>query len=124
MKNDYERFNLRSKLHYQANKWLTIGGNFILSNAVKYGQDEAAWNLAYFAVPILPVYDELNTEAYPTKYASAELLEYRNGQNPFPTMDFNNNRLKIRKLLTNFYVKLDLIPDKLSFQTTYNNATI
>jgi TonB-linked SusC/RagA family outer membrane protein len=123
MKNDYERFNLRTKLDYQANDWLTIGGNVNISNALKYGQDESAWNLAYFAVPIMPVYDYDNADAFPVKYASAELLEYRNGQNPRPVMAFNNNRLKVRKVLANFYVKLDLIPEKLSFQTTYNTGT-
>jgi TonB-dependent starch-binding outer membrane protein SusC len=124
MKNNYERFNLRSKLDYQANDWLTIGGNFILSNAKKYGQDESVWNLAYFAIPVMPVYDENNTDATPIKYAGANDLGYRNGQNPRPVMSFNDNFFKITKLLTNFYVKVDLIPDRLNFQTTYNNASI
>ena len=35
-------------------------------------------------------------------------------------MDFNRNKMRQKKLLANFYVKVDLIPDKLSFQTTYN----
>ena len=122
MKNDYERFNLRSKLDFKANDWLTMGGNVIFSNAVKYGQEADAWNLAYFAVPIMPVYDESNTTATPIHYASAQDLGYRSGQNPFPTLEFNNNRLNIKKLLANFYLKFDLIPQKLSFKSTYNQA--
>lgn len=126
-KNSFERFTLRSRIDYQANNWLKIGGNVNLSNATKYGedipaQDGEAWKLAYFAVPIMPVYDEANTDAYPVKYASAQTLGYRDGKNPFPSMDYNRNDLKMRKVLANFYVKIDLIPSKLSFQTTYNSG--
>jgi TonB-dependent starch-binding outer membrane protein SusC len=120
MKNDYERFNLRMKLDYKANNWLTIGGNVILSNANKYSPDQGAWGLSYFAVPIMPVIDDLNTTAVPTNYSNAKDLGYRDGQNPFVAMDFTNNFMRIRKTLANFYVKLDLIPNKLNFQSTYN----
>lgn len=123
MKNEYERFNLRSKIDFKAADWLTIGGNINTSNALKYSPADDAWSQAYWAVPILPVYDELNEDALPIKYASAQHIGYRGGQNPFPTMKFNNNRLKIRKLLANFYVKFEFIPGKLFFQTTYNNAS-
>ena len=122
MKNEYERFNLRSKIDFKVNDWMTVGGNMIFSNAIKYGEEAGAWNQAYFAVPILPVYDESNTAAWPEKFANAQDLGYRSGQNPFPTLKYNNNRLKTRKMLANFYVKLDLIPEKLSFKSTYNHA--
>ncbi|MBL4561847.1 MAG: SusC/RagA family TonB-linked outer membrane protein [Labilibaculum sp.] len=74
------------------------------------------------AVPILPIYDEANVNATPTNFASAQDIGYRNGQNPFPTLKFNENKNKIRKVLANFYAKLDLIPNKLSFKTTYNHS--
>lgn len=122
MKNNYERFNLRSKIDYHANDWLTVGGNFILSNATQFNPEGGAWNQAYFAVPILPVYDEQKTNAVPMAFANAQDLGYRNGQNPFPTMAFNENRTRIRKVLTNFYARVDLLEDKLFFQTTYNNS--
>ena len=77
MKNDYERFNLRAKVDFKANDWLTMGGNMIFSNGVKYGQESNAWNLAYFAVPIMPVYDENNTVATPINFASAQDIGYR-----------------------------------------------
>lgn len=121
MKNQYERFNLRSKVDFQATKWLTIGGNMILSNATKFGEESSAWNLAYFAVPILPIYDDQNTAAWPTNYANAQDIGYRSGQNPFPTLKFNENRLKIMKILANFYAKIDFTKH-LSFKTTYNHA--
>jgi TonB-linked SusC/RagA family outer membrane protein len=120
MKNSYERFNVRLKLDHAANDWLTVGGNALLSNGMTYGQSASAWNVAYFAVPIMPVIDEQNTDAFPTRYASAQTLGYRDGKNPFPFMDFSNNQIRTKKILTNFYAKFNFLEDKLSFQTTYN----
>ncbi|NJN27508.1 MAG: TonB-dependent receptor [Cyclobacteriaceae bacterium] len=120
MKNEYERFNLRAKLDYKANDWLKVGGNMIWSNATKYREEGTAWNLAYFAVPILPVYDYDNADATPDPYSSAQLIGYRGGQNPFPSMRYNDNQQKIKKLLANFYVQLELIPNKLNFRSAYN----
>lgn len=122
MLNQYERFNLRTKLDIKATDWLTVGGNFIFSNATKYQEQSGAWNLAYFAVPILPVYDEQNTEATPIRYANAKDIKYRSSQNPFPTMVFNQDKMKISKLLTNFYAELNIIPKILTFKTTYNSS--
>jgi TonB-linked SusC/RagA family outer membrane protein len=125
--NSFERFTLRTRVDYQANNWLKVGGNVNISNATKLGQDVVAqngeaWKVAYYALPIMPVYDEQNADAWPVKYASAQTLGYRDGKNPFPVMDFNRNRLRMKKIQANFYVKVDLIPDKLSFQTTYNSS--
>lgn len=120
MKNEYERYNLRSKVDYQAKSWLKVGANVMLSNADKHNQSSEAWNLAYFAVPILPVYDESNTQAVGTKYASAQRIGYRQGQNPFPSMEYNHRELQIMKLMGSFYAQFDIIPKKLTFKTTYN----
>src|SRR5690554_821996 len=121
MKNEFQRFNLRSKVDYQALDWLKLGGNMILSNGTKYSPENTAWFRAYFAVPILPVFDEQIEGAFPDPYASAQYLGYRSGQNPFTAMEYNNNKEKIRKILANFYVELDLIPDRLAFKTSYNH---
>jgi TonB-linked SusC/RagA family outer membrane protein len=123
MKNDYERFNLRSRIDYQANDWLQVGGNINLSNAKKNSPDNAVWNQTYYAVPIMPVIDEQNVNAWPERWANAQDLGYRAGQNPFPTMRYNTDFMRIRKILANFYVDLQLIPDKLSFKSTYNTAS-
>lgn len=122
MKNEYERFNLRSKIDFKVTDWLTIGGNMIFSNAIKYGEEAGAWNQAYFAIPTMPVYDESNASAWPEKFANAQDLGYRSGQNPFPTIKYNINRLKSKKVMANFFMKFDLIPEKLSFKSTYNHA--
>lgn len=120
MKNDYERFNLRSKIDYKATERLTVGANVLFSNSTKYMQDGAAWFDAYYAVPTMPVYDEQNENAWPEKYASAQTLGYRGGKNPFTSLAFSNNRDKQRQIMASFYAEIDIIPDMLSFKTTYN----
>ncbi|PCJ95778.1 MAG: SusC/RagA family protein, partial [Flavobacteriaceae bacterium] len=52
MKNEYERSNLRSKIDFKVNDWLTIGSNTIISNATRYDAEASAWRRVYFAVPI------------------------------------------------------------------------
>jgi TonB-dependent starch-binding outer membrane protein SusC len=121
MKNEYERFNIRSKIDVKLSNRFKMGVNTVFSNATKYNAENAAWFNAYFAVPIMPVIDELNTEASPIRYSNAQILGYRGTQNPFPVMDYNNNQLKIRKLLSSIYFEVDLIPEKLTFKTTYNH---
>jgi TonB-linked SusC/RagA family outer membrane protein len=122
MKNEYERFNLRSKLDFKATDWFTIGANMVFSNAIKYEEEEGAWHTAYYAIPIMPVYDELNTAAWPINFASAEYLGYRGAKNPLIEMEFNENRLKSSKILANFYAQVQLIPEKLDFKISYNHA--
>ncbi|HEY5745944.1 MAG TPA: TonB-dependent receptor [Chryseolinea sp.] len=123
MQNSFERLNIRARTDFNVNDWITVGANFNMSNSTKYSPDDAVWNQAYFAVPIFPVYDEQNTAAFPIKFASAENIGYRGPQNPFPTMAFNNNRLQSRRVLANFYLKLDLIKDKLTFKSAYNSGS-
>ncbi|HLN54220.1 MAG TPA: TonB-dependent receptor [Lentimicrobium sp.] len=121
-KNLYERLNFRSKIDLKATKWLMLGGSAIISNATKYTAPQGAWNEAYFAVPIMEVNDESNTTAWPTNYSNAKDLGYRSGQNPFTTIDNNIDRMKIKKLLTNFYAEITFIPKTLTFKTSYNFA--
>ncbi|WP_418603691.1 SusC/RagA family TonB-linked outer membrane protein [Hwangdonia sp.] len=124
MKNEYDRFNLRSKIEFKANDWLKIGANTVLSNATRYDGENSAWRTAYFAVPIMPVLDPnlLNDpNVFPKNYANAQDLGYRGGQNPFPLMDLSENRTKIRNVLANFYAEISLIPEKLTFKTAYNH---
>ncbi|MDR1780624.1 MAG: TonB-dependent receptor [Tannerella sp.] len=122
MKNEYARYNLRSKLDFKATDWLTVGANLIWSQATQYPEENTVWNEAYYAIPILPIYDELNTQAWPKHYASAQDIGYRGGQNPFPTIESYNNRHLIKSLLTNFYADISIIPKMLTFKTTYNQA--
>jgi len=120
MRNDYERLNFRGKVDAIANDWLTVGANITLSNATQFNADNAVWFQTYFAVPTIPVIDELNTNASPTPYGNAQQIGYRGRQNPFFVMENNDNRNRVGKILGNLYADFQIIPDKLSFKTSYN----
>lgn len=123
MKNEYQRINFRAKVDFQANDWLKIGANVLISNSEKYAPEYGAWKSAYLAVPILPIYNENNTEgAWPDNYASAQTMGYRGGQNPFPSMRYNENRILAKQTVSNFYAELNIIPEKLKFKTSYNHS--
>lgn len=122
MKNEFNRYNFRSKLDFNATDWLKLGSNFIWSQDTRYPEEVSAWNLAYFAVPILPIYDTLNEAATPVNFANAQDIGYRGGQNPFPTMEFSNKRHISKRLLTNIYAEVSFIPNKLIFKSSYNQA--
>lgn len=119
-RNSYDRFNFRSKVDAKVKDWLTVGGNINISAARRYLGDDAAWFRAYFAVPILPPYDDQNTEAIPYQLGNAQLLGYRGSQNPLYPLLYVDTRHNIGKVLGNFYADINLIPDKLSFRTAYN----
>jgi len=122
MKNNYNRFNLRTKADYRAKDWLTIGGNVIFSDAQRYAPENSAWRRAYHAVPIFPPYDRQNENADPLKLGAADILGYRGGQNPLAATEFNENQRLTRKILANFYAEAELIPEKLTIKTTYNHS--
>ena len=121
MKNEYERFNIQSNIEIKLSDRLKIGTNAIFSNATRYSPETGAWFQAYFAVPILPVYDYLNTNATPIPFSDATVLGYRGSQNPFPVMTFNDNQVKIKKILASLYVEYSLIPEKLKFKSSYSH---
>ncbi len=125
VKNSYERLNFRGKIDFKATDHLKVGANLNVSNARQYVADAGVWGTTYYAVPIMPVYDEDNLEATPFKLASAKRLGYRDSKNPFFTLKNNNNRNNIAKLLGNFYFDYQF-SDKLSFKSSYNvtNQTI
>ncbi len=123
MKNSFERFNIRAKIDAKATNWLTVGGIINYSRSEKYDDESSAWQQIYYAVPILPVYDYSYTGTYPNPYADAQLLGYRDHQNPFATLD-NVDRLGIRKRLTfNTYADVSILPKELNFKSalSYNS---
>jgi len=122
MKNNYTRFNLRSKVDYKAKDWLTIGGNVVFSDGQRYQPANGAWRRAYQAVPIFPPYDEQLEQAKPIQLASAEILGYRHGQNPLVATEFNENFQVNRRLLTNFYAQVEFIPEVLTLKTNYSHS--
>lgn len=121
MKNDYERFNIRSKLNFDISDRLEVGVSALLSNATRFRPEDGAFSSAYFAVPTMPVLDPSKTDAFPRPYANAQDLGYRGTQNPFPLMENTENRNKIRNTLVTFDINYQLVPDKLTFKTAYYN---
>lgn len=119
MKNDYERFNIRSKLNIDISDRLELGVSTLFSNATRYRPEDTAFALAYFAVPTMPVIDPSKTDAFPRSYANAQDLGYRGTQNPFPIMENTENRDKIRNTLMSIDLNYQLVPDKLSFKTAF-----
>ncbi len=119
-RNDYRRMNFRVKVDSKVKEWLNVGGNFNVSTARQYNGENTAWFRAYFAVPILPIYDEGNTDAYPVKYANARDLEYRSSQNPFFPLEYIDNRNHVAKVLGNFHAEINLWEDKLKYRAQYN----
>ncbi|NKI25484.1 TonB-dependent receptor [Arenibacter sp. 6A1] len=121
MKNDYDRFNIRTKLNFDISDRLEVGVSTLLSNATRYRPENTAFALAYFAVPTMPVLDPSKTEAFPRSYANAQDLGYRGTQNPFPIMENTENRDKIRNTLMTFDLSYQLVPDKVTFKTVYSH---
>ena len=119
MKNEYERLNIRAKLNVNISDRLKVGVSALLSNATKYNAENEAFSSAYFAVPIMPVLDPSKTDAFPRPYANAQDLGYRRPQNPFPLMDGNENRERIRNTIMTVDLSYQLLPDKLTFKTAY-----
>ncbi len=121
MKNDFTRMNLRAKVQFDATDWLKVGGNMIMSNIKAHGADYGAFRSAYFAPPIMPVYDPNNASATPLKLASAQTIGFRDGKNPFTAMEFTDNLSETKKNLVTFFAEAQLIPEKLTFKTTFSN---
>ncbi len=119
-RNSYRRINLRSKLEFDAADWLNVGGNIQLSGARQFVGEDAAWFRSYFAVPIIPKFDEQNTAATPNQLSNAQQIGYRGSQNPFYPLYYNDNRNNIGKVLGNFFLDFEILPGRLSFKTQLN----
>ncbi|MDN3670244.1 TonB-dependent receptor [Echinicola jeungdonensis] len=119
-RNNYKRVNIRAKMDTEIRDWITVGGNFNFSVARQYVGENAAWFRSYFAVPIIPVYDETNTAANPFQLSNAQQIGYRGSQNPFYPLLYNDNRKNIAKINGNFHSEIQIIPNILRFRTAYN----
>lgn len=125
MKNSFKRSNLRAKIDAKATDWLTVGANVLYSNSVRYDDEGSAWQLTYYAVPVLPVFDNAFTDADPLPYSDAREVGYRDSQNPFPLLDNSDKRRDRRRTTLNFYGDFHIIPEQLNFKSSisYNFRT-
>lgn len=118
-KNQYERYNIHGQTDFQAYSWLKVGYNFIMSNYTNFAPNKAAFFSAYTASPLYPVYDDKNTSAFPTKYASSTSIGYGNGAfaNPVAAANYYYNRTKAFQILPSVYAEFSIIKDKLTFKS-------
>ena len=119
--NNYNRLNFRAQVDYQATNWMKVGFNGVFSQGNQRIPKNNAWQVAYNAPGIFPVYDESRgDEIYPVKYASPTQIGINNNiYNPVATANFQNSQNKVNQYLANFYAEFNLVPDKLTFRTSY-----
>ncbi len=120
-KNDYERVNIRVRLDQEANKWLKLGANAILSNYNKQSADNDAFFQAFVNPPVYPVYDDTNTDAYPVRFGAAQDYGFGNSYgNPYARAYYNDNLEKGLNMVFSAYVDINFWQDKLKLKTSYN----
>ncbi len=119
--NHYSRFNLRGNIDFEANKWLKVGFNVVMSNGTQQIPNNNAWQHAFNMPGLIPVYDQNNTAATPTKYAAPSSLGFTsNFYNPIATADYYKNRNKMFEVIPSTYLELTFIPSKLKFKTSFS----
>lgn len=122
VENYYKRLNFRGALEYEARSWLKLGFNGVFSQSEQVLPNNKAWQNAYNAVPIIPIFDENRDDAiFPHKYASPEQIGINNNiYNPMATANYFDKKNEFRQAMTNFYAQVQLIPHKLNIRTSYS----
>lgn len=119
--NKYDRMNFRAAVDYDATDWLKVGFSGVFSRSKQVLPNNAAWQVAFNAPGIYPVYDNENTNATPEKFASPGTIGFTNNfYNPVATAHYYNSRNQIRQFLINLYAQFNIIQDKLWFKTNIN----
>lgn len=119
--NQYQRFNLRTRLDQQVNDYLKIGINNIISRYDRYNPNEGAFFGAFVNPPVYPVYDPDNTEAYPVKFGSPQTYGFGNQYgNPFAAAYYPESFERGNKIIFSAYAEFYPIKDRLTFKTSYN----
>lgn len=119
--NDYSRLNLRGRFEQQVYNWLKVGVNSILSKSTTNVPYTSAFFQAFVNPPLYSVYDNNNTDAYPIKFGSPQTYGYGNSYgNPYAAAYYNEDTKKNTDLIFNAFMEFSIIPDKLTFKTSYN----
>ena len=119
--NDYNRFNLRTRLDQKMNSWLKMGMNSVFSRYIRNNYNGNAFYQAFINPPVYSVYNENNTAAYPVQFDSPQLYGFANSYgNPVANAYYHRvNETGIKEVLAT-YAELTLIPEKITFKTSYN----
>lgn len=121
VENKYDRMNFRASVDYDATSWLKVGFSGVFSRSKQILTENKAWQQAFNAPGIYPVYDETSDKAFPEKYASPGTIGFTaNFYNPVATARYFDSQNDNRQFLTNFYAQFNIIPEKLYFKTNIN----
>lgn len=120
--NYYRRLNFRASVDYDATSWLKVGFNGVFSNSQQQQPNNAAWQKAFNTPSIIPVYDDSrDATVTPVKYASMEQVGITtNFYNPVATANYYDSRNNNYQVMSNVYAQLSILPDRLSFRTSYS----
>lgn len=122
--NNYNRMNFRSSVDYDATSWLKVGFSGVFSRSKQIFPNNSAWQVAFNAPSIFPVYDETNDKTFPNKYTSPGTVGFTgNFYNPIAVANYYNSNNETRQFLTNMYAQFNFIPEKLFFKTNINYNT-
>ena len=118
--NDYNRFNIRTRLDQKMTSWLKMGVNSVLSRYNRNDYNGNAFYQAFINPPVYSVYNDNNTAAYPVLFDSPQLYGFANSYgNPIANAYYHNvNETGLKEVLA-AYAEFT-ISDALSFKTSYN----
>lgn len=95
VENNYKRLNFRAALDYEATNWLKVGFNGVFSNSTQVLPQNKAWQQAFNAPGIYPVYDPANDNTFPDKYASPDAVGFTaNFYNPVATANYYDSQMR------------------------------
>lgn len=119
--NDYDRFNIRTRLDQTMTSWLKMGVNVVISRYRKHNYNSNAFYQAFINPPVYNIYNEENEAAYPEKFDSPQLWGFPNAYgNPVANAFYHNSKENGLKGVLSAYAEFTILPSKLNFKTTYN----
>jgi len=115
--NNFKRYNIRFQMEALAFPWLKFGITTTLSNAVTFNANNAAWETAFTASPLFPVYDSVhNPYASPVKFANSALIG-RGDPNAVAQAYYNYNQYKQFQVLPAIYGEMYFWKNKITVRS-------
>ncbi|MEG0993585.1 MAG: TonB-dependent receptor [Bacteroidales bacterium] len=119
--NNYQRFNLRTRIEQEVFDWLKVGVNMIYSVNQLANANLGAFQQAYINPPVYSVYNPDNKQAFPIDFNSPQIYGFPNEYgNPKAVAYYNDNTEKNMNLVLSTFLELNLIKNKLKYRFSYN----